>query len=227
MGAQEQTCFVAEDFDEAVRTYGSVEFEAKETLLVHQQRHPEPENGRETDAPEHTGVVTCKPEIEAAAADENLKAIRVEFEEMLPDGSEVKVPIDRERFYCSELLFRPDLFEECKNEAGLIELIQSCVASIDASCRAEVSEHIVLSGGSSRLLGLLERVQSSLGSAHKVQCAEGDSFPSAVCRGMEQRLRQTAHSSENGGRHLLKQLENVVSYDDFNTQGVAVLEHLV
>lgn len=84
-------------------------------------------------------------------------------------------------------------------------------------------QHVVLSGGTCKLPGLVERVQRELGEGCKVQLAEDAKSPSAAWRGMSCWVQEMQHKQKD----MLQQLENVVSYDDFSVKGMAVLDGLM
>eukprot|EP01036_Dinobryon_divergens_P025751 gene25750-34331_t len=79
-----------------------------------------------------------------------------------PDGGSFDLSMDRERFYCAEVLFRPDMLEASAMQLGLVELIVSTVAAIDNSVRKDICSCVLLTGRSSKLPGLPERLQNEL-----------------------------------------------------------------
>lgn len=86
-----------------------------------------------------------------------------------PDGESFDLRMDRERFYCAEVLFRPDMLEASAMQPGLVDLIVSTVAAIDKSVRKEICSCVLLSGRSSKLPGLPERLQNELLRSGKLQ----------------------------------------------------------
>jgi actin-related protein 2 len=88
----------------------------------------------------------------------------------LHDGGTIS--IGKERFEAAEALFQPGLWDsgETKGLAGLIfETIQE--AAID--CRVDLYQNIVLSGGSSLLPGLPERLQAHLIRQYEKEVLQG------------------------------------------------------
>ncbi len=82
----------------------------------------------------------------------------------LPDETIVSIPRNS-RIIASELLFTPSVFEEKKNENGLINLITGSIRKtemIDKKFKENLIENIVLSGGTSMMKGFAERVYKDL-----------------------------------------------------------------
>lgn len=79
-----------------------------------------------------------------------------EFE--LPDGS--KIPIFTEKFKAPELLFRPDL--KGYESPGVHETLYNSIMACDIDLRKELYKNIVMSGGSTMINGLPERISSEV-----------------------------------------------------------------
>jgi actin, other eukaryote len=76
----------------------------------------------------------------------------------LPDGS--FLVIDNERFLCPEVLFRPSVID--KKAPGIHESIFQSIINSDTSIRPQLYETIVLSGGTTMLPGMKERINKEL-----------------------------------------------------------------
>ena len=82
----------------------------------------------------------------------------------LPDENIVSIP-RRTRIIASELLFTPSIFEEKKNENGLINLITGSINKtemIDKKFKQNLIENIVLSGGTTMMEGFANRIYQDL-----------------------------------------------------------------
>jgi actin-related protein len=82
----------------------------------------------------------------------------------LPDEKIVEIP-KRTRIIASELLFTPSVFEDKKNEQGLISLLTGSIKkteSIDKKFKESLVENIVLSGGTTMMEGFAHRVYNDL-----------------------------------------------------------------
>ena len=82
----------------------------------------------------------------------------------LPDEKIVSIP-RRTRIIASELLFTPTVFDEKKNENGLINLIIGSIRKtemIDKKFKENLIENIVLSGGTTMMEGFADRVSQDL-----------------------------------------------------------------
>jgi actin-related protein len=82
----------------------------------------------------------------------------------LPDEKIVSIP-RRTRIIASELLFTPEVFEEKKNENGIINLITGSIKKtemIDKKFKENLIENIVLSGGTTMMEGFADRVYNDL-----------------------------------------------------------------
>ena len=82
----------------------------------------------------------------------------------LPDENIVTIPRST-RIIASELLFTPSVFDDKKNENGLINLITGSIKKtemIDKKFKENLIENIVLSGGTSMMEGFSDRVYQDL-----------------------------------------------------------------
>lgn len=78
----------------------------------------------------------------------------------LPDETIVKIP-RKSRINASELLFTPSVFEDKKEEVGLINLIIGSIKKtemIDKKFKQSLIENIVLSGGTTMMEGFADRI---------------------------------------------------------------------
>ena len=101
------------------------------------------------------------------ASEEMMRDITKSFQCTLPNGSEIQLNIDKERFYACEVLFVPSLFNgEGANskERGVVQVILDTVANIDETVRDEICSNIVISGRSGLIPGLTARLQRCLAS---------------------------------------------------------------
>ncbi|MHA1472855.1 MAG: hypothetical protein ACTSQW_07145, partial [Promethearchaeota archaeon] len=76
----------------------------------------------------------------------------------LPDGSKLK--LNSERFLLSEPLFDPNIIHI--DYMGLVEAISKVVMSWDRENWEELLSNVILSGGSSLMVGLSERIELEL-----------------------------------------------------------------
>ncbi|KAI7729493.1 hypothetical protein M8C21_024493 [Ambrosia artemisiifolia] len=84
------------------------------------------------------------------------KSIEKNYE--LPDGE--VMTIGAERFHCSEVLFRPSLIG--MEEAGIHEMTYKSIMKSNVDIRKELYQNIVLTGGSSMLPGLADRMRKEI-----------------------------------------------------------------
>jgi actin-related protein 2 len=76
----------------------------------------------------------------------------------LPDGT--LISLGRERFGAVEALFKPTLWN-CES-SGLSDMIFEVIQEADIDCRADLYRNIILSGGTSLLKGIQERVENDI-----------------------------------------------------------------
>lgn len=106
-------------------------------------------------------------------AEEAPRALAAAFE--LPDGSTLQ--LGSEPFRCAEALFRPSLLG--REEPGLSECALGAIADVAVDLRRDLFAAVVLSGGTSLLAGLRERLEADLaggaatGVRVRVHAAEG------------------------------------------------------
>ncbi|KAH3756392.1 actin 11 [Pelomyxa schiedti] len=107
---------------------------------------------------------TCRES--ARLVKENLAYISLDYDTesatdksyVLPDGQ--TVTLGRERFQCTEPIFRPSLLGLAL--PGVHELIYSSITKSDVDIRKDLSRNIVLSGGATNITGYSERLQKEL-----------------------------------------------------------------
>jgi actin-related protein 2 len=76
----------------------------------------------------------------------------------LPDGNIISV--GRERFGAVEALFQPTLWNS--ESSGLSDMIFEVINAADIDCRADLYRNVILSGGTSLLPGIQERLERDL-----------------------------------------------------------------
>ena len=76
----------------------------------------------------------------------------------MADGKVLK--LSGERFEAAEILFRPELIQ--REQKGVSEMVFQVIQNADIDLRPQLYEHIILSGGTSMMLGFAERLQSDL-----------------------------------------------------------------
>lgn len=65
-----------------------------------------------------------------------------------------------ERFEAAEILFRPELIQ--REQKGISEMVFQVIQNADIDLRPRLYEHIILSGGTSMMLGFAQRLQADL-----------------------------------------------------------------
>jgi actin len=85
---------------------------------------------------------------------ESVKSSSVEAQYPMPDGE--VITIGNERFRCSEALFKPSLIN--KEMLGVHEQVYNSIMKSEMDIRAELYSNIILSGGTTMLPGLPERL---------------------------------------------------------------------
>ncbi|EFC42977.1 hypothetical protein NAEGRDRAFT_69091 [Naegleria gruberi] len=88
----------------------------------------------------------------------NETSLSIQREYELPDGS--IIPIDKERFKCTEVLFQPNLMElEC---ASIHETILSSIGKCNIEMRKNLFSNIHISGGNTMFEGISELLTKEL-----------------------------------------------------------------
>jgi actin-related protein len=142
---KEKHCFIASSFDECVEMYGKFQF------LYEKVMHTG-DNSNSADA------FKC----DEGSKTDNTSDIEVTETFTCADGGDITVTVDRELFHCPELLFSPFLLEQCAGEASIVDIILASVSALDESIRTEVARTILITGSSSQLEGLTNRLQNDL-----------------------------------------------------------------
>jgi actin-related protein len=82
------------------------------------------------------------------------------------------VVVREERFQAPEILFQPHLADkEC---VGVAQVLFECIMAADMDCRAALFKHIVLSGGTTTLVGFKERLETELKQVYVEKVLGGD-----------------------------------------------------
>lgn len=89
---------------------------------------------------------------------------------ILHDGTSVS--IGKERFEAAEALFKPKLWDSEKS--GLADLIFDMIQEADIDCRVDLYQNIILSGGTSLLPGIRERLEKDLNERYTQEVLKGD-----------------------------------------------------
>ncbi|XP_072043843.1 actin, cytoplasmic 3-like isoform X1 [Amphiura filiformis] len=85
----------------------------------------------------------------------------VEQDYTLPDGQ--TVTLGNERFRCAEALFKPSLLETMHpNTPGIHECLYNCLQKCDIDTRSDLYCQMILTGGSTLLPGIQERMQREM-----------------------------------------------------------------
>jgi len=94
---------------------------------------------------------------ENALADETTVLVE---EYTLPDGKKIK--IGKERFECAECLFQPHLVDKETSDGGMGEMLFNSINACAQDLRPDFYKHIVLSGGTTMLRGLPDRLEREI-----------------------------------------------------------------
>lgn len=140
---KEKHSFVASSFSEAVEQYGEFTFEYVKVLDTESGDDNHVKNLRSIKTKETPSILK-----------------REEFS--LNSGEKLAIEVDRELFYSSEILFSPELYELCQFEKSIVEIILQSIDLIDESVREEICKTILLTGKTSLLKGLVERLQTEV-----------------------------------------------------------------
>jgi actin-related protein len=178
-----------------------------------------------------------------------MNSIRKGYSCNLPNGSEVTLSVDKERFHSCEVLFTPSVFDGeggSAKERGIVQTIIAAVSNIDEIVREEMCSKIVICGRSGLIPGLLARLQKSItpqmtalgvktfslilaeeSQDVKVSVpvtshtlpSEGFYSPTAVWRGASARVRRAVT--------FPIEEQNFVTYDDYNEYGPSLIQDLI
>lgn len=88
----------------------------------------------------------------------------------LPDGTIISV--GRERFGAVEALFKPILWNS--ESSGLSDMIFEIIKASDIDCRADLYRNVILSGGTSLLPGIQERLERDLNLRYTIDILDGN-----------------------------------------------------
>jgi actin-related protein len=91
--------------------------------------------------------------------------VRRVFSTALPNGTELELYVDKERFHCCEVLFQPSMSnsdERYSQENGIVNTILRAVEAIEESVRPDICSRIIVFGRTSLVPGLLSRLQVEL-----------------------------------------------------------------
>jgi actin-related protein len=138
---KEKHGFIATSFEECVEMFGMFQFSYEKVMH---------------------GANDDKIKCDEGSKTESTKDIEVTASFACADGVNVDVTVDRERFYCPEVLFSPYLYEPCADEASITDIVIASMSGIDESLRNEISRTILVTGNSSQLAGLTDRLQIAL-----------------------------------------------------------------
>ncbi len=75
------------------------------------------------------------------------------------NGKELLLKVGRERFHAPEILFNPSIWEDSENSVSLSALIVDAVMTCHADIRLPLVKNVILTGNTSKILGLEERLQ--------------------------------------------------------------------
>ncbi|KAG5196671.1 hypothetical protein JEQ12_011357 [Ovis aries] len=105
----------------------------------------------------------------------------------LPDGQEID--LGRERFFCPEALFQPNLIE--RNNLGIHIKAFECISSCNPALWKILFGHIILSGGTGTCSGLRSRLQKEASAlvSPKINVKAGNLLRCGSCPSLERSLR--------------------------------------
>lgn len=148
---KEKHAFVAESFDDAVSRYGAISLDV--VRVIHDSTSDVPE------ALKKLLVDDCGSDAKDCSAITVLEQVKQ------PDGTIEDIILDRELFYCTEVLLGEGCVSngiDSATEASIFDAILAAAESIeDYDMRVEICENVILTGGSSALPGLLQRFRGS------------------------------------------------------------------
>lgn len=227
---KEKHAFVAPSFDEYIELYGRFTFDYLQVMNTSSSTTPDAGAGQ--------GWRCIQ-----SSRSERTSEIQIHELFQCNDGTSIDISIDRELFYCAEVLFAPFLHETCQNERSLLEVILSSMDSIDESVCADICQVIILDGETSQLKGLKERLEIELKDELKkrgvmtYQLVSGASYgnscgSSSESRGDEQRVRwqgadqfiQSLESAQNNS--LTIPSSNIITSQGYEIQGLGLFGDL-
>jgi actin-related protein 2 len=88
------------------------------------------------------------------------------------------IRLSGERFEATEILFQPELIH--KEQKGISEMVFDVIQSADIDLRANLYEHIIISGGTSMTKGFPQRLQSDLNEFYEKRILKGNSASKKV-----------------------------------------------
>lgn len=190
---KEKHAFVALSFQDAKREYGEFNFEYVQVFA--------------SDVEDNTSSLK---NMEATVTDKT-KSIVAKETFALNNGQQLAIEVDKELFYCSELLFSPVIHEACENEKSVVEAILEVVELLDDSVREEICRNVVVTGKTSLMQGFENRLRSELATEFAkfgidhfvITMAEKDSELSAVWDGVNMWVSGIASSKQIEGRNIL------------------------
>lgn len=131
--------------------------------------------------------------------------------------------VGRERYMAPEALFSPGLIDV--DGPGISEAVFNCINGADIDTRAELYQHIVLSGGSTMYPGLPSRLEKDIRALYAQKVAKGNqsSISKFKCRIEDPPRRK--HMVFLGGAVLadiMKDKDNFwANKSEYDEQGVA------
>lgn len=116
------------------------------------------DNAEDGSSPAEAEVVSIP-----AAQPTQVDSVRRECSYALPNGSELTLSVDKERFHCCEVLFETAITDESAGHgSSVVSAVLSAAAAVDPSVRADVCRRIVVFGRTSLVPGLLARLQEEV-----------------------------------------------------------------
>lgn len=213
---KERSVFIATDFEASKELYGTIEFEAVKVMHVDSL---DEETGRDD-------LMAIAQANKTSMVTENTADVAVTIEIKLSDGIDVPVTVDRERYYCGEVLFTPTLLGKEYTQLGLIDAIVLTISNIDDSVRSDICSKMVLSGKTSLLPGLPERLHREL--ANRVKDLGVDSFSIAL---KEEPNCSAVWQGANGRMEYLSEApfetQNFVTFSDYADMGPSLLSDIL
>jgi hypothetical protein len=169
---KERMSFVAIDFMQAQELYGYFEFESVRVMRPELLEASYQQGLLKYDPAANSSAGGPKKEAGVKATRTKLATeIRKNVDIRLPDGVIISFLIDVERFNCTEVLFMPALFEDCRESNGIIDEIVAAVGCVDESICEEVCSNIIIAGGSRTIPGLSDRIEHEL--RQRLKCVAG------------------------------------------------------